>query len=157
MKHVCFRSKLHSPSKGLSTHLLWFKSPSHQEDKIGQYLLWLLWHWVLLTTDNITFLRLLVKEDGIRDSFFFLPRTAQSRTFELFDLRQQQPSDQFCCYLPTRTRPREFLVATNAICFATYQRKGGKEMLLFRSFQELDIMEKVITSLEGLNTTVHIL
>lgn len=76
----------------------------------------------------------------------FLP----SRTTELFDLYQQHPSG----HPPARTRPREFLVATKATYFATHQRKGRKERLLLKSFQVLDIMEKIIISLREPNTTV---
>lgn len=43
-----------------------------------------------------------------------------------FDLDQQQPLAQSCGHLPARTRPQEFLAPKNATCFATHQRKGGR-------------------------------
>lgn len=52
-------------------NILWHESLIHQEDKVGQYLSWLLWHWVFFPSARVSFLRLLVEEDGMIRSKVF--------------------------------------------------------------------------------------
>ena len=143
--------------------IIWHESLLHQEDEVGQYLSQFFWDWVFLPSDRVFFLSLLSGGGRWNDKKQSLFCQGQCKAKLLsFDLYQQQPSGQACGHLPARTRPQEFLAPKNATCFLPHTRgRGGgktkrKEILLFRSFQVLDVMEEVIISLGELKTAVQI-